>query len=746
MTKQIIWRCSFILGLVMTVFACQTESDGAAVIVPQEIIKPFPHKTIGESCDSSLATQSVKIIHLSDLHGRFGLGKRKYEKLYQFYRDALSQQQYTLFTNAGDDYEKGSVSEPLSVGASVREAVFAMEFDARTLGNHDFAWGIDELKKFTQDPKAVVFAANTKYIGDITNELSFDDYAEFTLGCIKIGIFGMVSEPWNEMDEQYKGDFLPEVKNDWRLAKIAEDIVRKYRDNVDVLIMLSHLGEGADIEIATSVNGIDLVLGGHSHGGVTYNEVNNTVVIQPEFYADGLSEINLQYNVNEKRIEQVNHTSHLTKDMTEFNQNLAVQLDKIITRYGATANHEIGYSEYSYGLSDKRNIAQITANAITELSLADAALLSETLVWIPWDSGALTQQILNNAYRIERQESNTPGVNAIYTVQVTGEMLAAMTDDQSDWLNSMPNAVNPNQLYTLALHKGAALNPALFFNSKIELLNTKFLSETWQVLERYSNQQTEKCQFVDSQNLLFECRDSSFSLWSFSDVISPLVADLGSGVISYRDLESNGFLPRQTLFGLTSDFGINPLSDGIARVMKFAQTEPDEGYRVSHGLPTNGDFQTKNKVFNYTLLMDLYWPAETSGWGPLLQTSLDNNDDADLFSHRQLEQGLGLSSYFGSLVANKWYRIAFVVNAATQGGTIDIYIDGVLKGQLDDVNERWALDDVFYVFTDDDGQTRAGYINLLLIVDKPLTTTDLATLGPASISLDTSILINSDNR
>jgi len=49
---------------------------------------------------------------------------------------------FTLFTNAGDDYEKAQLAEELSRGQSTREVVEAMQYDVRALGNHDFAWGL----------------------------------------------------------------------------------------------------------------------------------------------------------------------------------------------------------------------------------------------------------------------------------------------------------------------------------------------------------------------------------------------------------------------------------------------------------------------------------------------------------------------------------------------------------------------------------------------------------------------------
>lgn len=744
MFKAIFARPYLFFIMVLIVSACKTESNGSDVALPSDYKTDFPTKVIGETCAANISTQEVNIVHLADLHGRFGFGLRNYEKLHKFYQNTLVEQPYTLFTNAGDDYEKGSVSESLSAGAAVREAVFAMGFDARTLGNHDFAWGIDELREFTDDPNAIVFSTNTDYNADDEKPLKTEDYAEFKLGCVTIGMFGMVSEPWNELDEQYEGDFLPEVSNDWRLTEIAQDIVNKHRDDVDILIMLSHLGEGTDIDIVTAVSGIDLVLGGHSHGGATYNKVNDSVVIQPTFFAAGLNKINIEYDINDKRINRLTNTVHYTEDMTEHSKELAIELDKILARYAPTAHSEVGYSEYGYYPEGNETVATIVSNAIVEMSIAEATLLDKSLVWTPWRAGALTPQLLNDAYKVERQNSNTPGFNAIYTVNTTGNMLKAMLTAQPDWVSQAPSSIVDDQVYTVALHKNAALNPSVFFTENIEFSDVKLHSETWALMETYSKLLTQNCQFVDTKNTLYTCRETTFTQWHFTNADTPLLADLGVGTIQYRDTNRTGWGAKHTQFGLTSEFNIKPLPDGDARVMRYINTARDQGYQVNHGLPVNGEYESENKLSSYTLIMDLYWDTTKTEWGALLQTSTDNSNDADLFSHEELSQGLGVSIYRGSLASEQWHRIAFIVNASNVGGSIDIYIDGEFQGYIGDVNQRWALDDMFYLFTDNNDETRSGYLNALLLVDRPLSAGEVATLGGASVSLDSSILIKSN--
>ncbi|WP_239670718.1 metallophosphoesterase [Vibrio variabilis] len=101
-----------------------------------------PTKSHGPACDTNADTQTIRFIHVADLHGHFGYREQFYSKIKQVHVDALAEDPFTLFTNGGDDYEKGTVAEQLSEGYATLEATQALEFDYRVIGNHDFAWGL----------------------------------------------------------------------------------------------------------------------------------------------------------------------------------------------------------------------------------------------------------------------------------------------------------------------------------------------------------------------------------------------------------------------------------------------------------------------------------------------------------------------------------------------------------------------------------------------------------------------------
>ncbi|MFM9816208.1 hypothetical protein ACKI16_47985, partial [Streptomyces scabiei] len=79
--------------------------------------------------------QTLRFIHVADLHARFGFKEQYFSRIKSYYNNALTEQPYTLFTNGGDDYEKGTVAEQTSLGVATVEAIKAMKFDVRVVGN-----------------------------------------------------------------------------------------------------------------------------------------------------------------------------------------------------------------------------------------------------------------------------------------------------------------------------------------------------------------------------------------------------------------------------------------------------------------------------------------------------------------------------------------------------------------------------------------------------------------------------------
>lgn len=694
---------------------------------------PAPHAVIG-NCPAGATRQTISFVHVADLHANFDPLQDKYARIRAYYQQVLAENPNTVFTNAGDDHEKGSLAEALSFGRATLEATQAMKFDVRTLGNHDFAWGESHLLDFANDPFSLVLLSGTRYTGRDPRGFGASEYGVKQVGCLKVGFFGMVSPPWNELDQTYMDNYLPNFTTDLDDVRVASHILAQHRDEVDLMVMLSHLGVVVDIPVAQAVTGIDLVLGGHSHAGASVQTVNKTLVVQPDYFGKGVTRIDVDVDLATKAIVGMRRTEVPVNTLTTRDAATTSFMQGLVAKYAPQANTPVARLEKGRKGAE---VAAIAARAGVAALQVDGALLDPAMAnpfHNTWLIGEVTAQDFYTTYLVERQKPDTPGVTSLYVVEVSGAQWARMRAAQPDWAYLGPESPQPTATYQVLLHKGSALNPALFFPSDIIPGGVRFGMETWAALDGYARARTAAGLYLDSDNLV---ATAQLARWTFADAADPLRADTGTLTLGYRDTAATGWGPKETVFADTDALGLPALAGSVKRVMAIPTTAPAEGYRVTRPAGGNGAFAAAGLLANYTLVMDVLWPAASDAkWRSLLQTSADNADDGDWFVNADPTGSTGIEQYFGSIPANQWVRLGLVATTATSGGALRFYINGELAGVKNDAGQRWALDNSFLLFADNSWETQPAYVAGLLFADQALGEAQMRALGGPSGRFD----------
>lgn len=235
---------------------------------------------IALSSGSALADYELNILHINDLHSRieainkydstctaeedgknecFG-GIARVKTAIDNARKALTDAKANvLVLDAGDQFQ-GSLFYTTYKSQAVAEFMNGIGFDAMAVGNHEFDDGPEELAKFLDQVKFPVISGNTVAGADtpIANRIKGYDVKE--IGGEKVAVVSVLATDTGETSSPGKGVFFED-----EITYLKSVIPTIEAEGVNKIILLSHVGYKRDQEIAAAVDGIDVIVGGHSH-------------------------------------------------------------------------------------------------------------------------------------------------------------------------------------------------------------------------------------------------------------------------------------------------------------------------------------------------------------------------------------------------------------------------------------------------------------------------------------------------
>lgn len=219
-------------------------------------------------------------------------------------RDTLDKN--LLLLDCGD-FSQGSLYYEEYKGETEIKLMNEMGYDAATIGNHEFDFGLENMARLFKMARFPIVCANYNFTGTPVEGL-VKPYTVLERKGIRIGVFGLSPQPENLVaKDNYKGmTYADPVAKANETAALLRD-----KEHCDVVVCLSHLGVGSkflpnDTTLIDQTRGIDVVLGGHSH---TYFE-------QPKYYPnlDGKQVILQHMGKNGRYVGEVTVTLEAKKE------------------------------------------------------------------------------------------------------------------------------------------------------------------------------------------------------------------------------------------------------------------------------------------------------------------------------------------------------------------------------------------------------------------------------------------------
>jgi len=304
---------------------------------------------------------------------------------------------------AGGDMIQGHTWANLSKGESSIELMNAMKFDVMVMGNHEFDFGQENLKKRISEATFPVLAAN------IYGMEALKPYAIKEAGGVKVGFLGVVAEDTPVITH-------PNNVTGLKFGPVQET-VEKYLQEVkaksDVIVVLSHIGYPADRMLAEKVRGIDIIIGAHSHTKVAEPpRIGDTLIVQAWEHAKALGVVDI--TLEGGRIKSAKGALEEIKPVEGLGDRAA---EAIVLKYkqvvDATLNQIVGAADVDLDAENIRrtetNLGNLIADIIRDVSNADAALIN---------SGAIRTSIRKGDIRAKDIYSVVPFDNYIVAIRV----------------------------------------------------------------------------------------------------------------------------------------------------------------------------------------------------------------------------------------------------------------------------------------------------------------------------------------
>ncbi|MCK4303159.1 MAG: metallophosphatase [Candidatus Eisenbacteria sp.] len=217
----------------------------------------------------------VTILHTNDVHSRidpFPEGSGRNAGLAGAARRATLIKQIrannprTLLLDAGDVFQ-GTPYFNLFKGEVDFKVMNSLGYDAMTIGNHEFDCGLEGLASVLRLARFKVVSANYDFSRTLLRD-RVHPYIIRELGDVRVGIFGLGVILEGLVPESLCRGVV--YSNPIPVARKVARYLRE-EERCHLVVCLSHLGnngyqgEPGEQQIAKEVEGIDFIIGGHSH-------------------------------------------------------------------------------------------------------------------------------------------------------------------------------------------------------------------------------------------------------------------------------------------------------------------------------------------------------------------------------------------------------------------------------------------------------------------------------------------------
>jgi len=371
-------------------------------------------------------TGKLVIIHTNDTHGAdvavegTSLGTAGIAQLVKDYEAAGAD---VLLISAGDAIQ-GDPLVNLSKGLTAIQFMNLAGYDLMVPGNHEFDFGYDNLLMLEKVADFPFVSASI--LDKESGEPVFDEYVIFDTVIGKVGFFGLTTPETLTKANPKNVASLSFLAGEELYAK-AQDIVDELKAaGVDYIVCVTHLGiddssvPNRSNDVLENVEGIDILIDGHSHSVVQGEKIGDTIMAQTGTKLANAGVIIIDDDSIEAKLISAEEYKSVDPEVNDAVNKVAAEIDKQLSAVFARTEVLLDGNRAPGVRTQETNLGDFAADAILWAaeqatgSKVDAAITNGGGIRATINAGDVTMKDMKTVF---------PFGNTISTVKITGKQL-----------------------------------------------------------------------------------------------------------------------------------------------------------------------------------------------------------------------------------------------------------------------------------------------------------------------------------
>ena len=334
-----------------------------------------------------------------------------------------------LLLDGGDTWQ-GSYTSLKTQGHDMVKAMKFIGTDAM-VGHWEFTFGQQQLKKLIKEMGYPFLGGNV--FDTEWDEPVFESTKFFEKGGVNVAVIGQhfpytpIANP-SYMVKGWSFGIRPEI--------IQKNVNKARKKGAEIVVLLSHNGFDVDQKIASLINGIDVILTGHTHDAIPKAiRIKNTLLLSSGSHGKYLGRIDLKVK-NGKVVDTSSNLIPIFSDVIQPDKKMTELISKIRSPFENECNRVIGQTESLLyrrgnfnGTWDDVICDAIMEQRDTEISLSPG---------FRWGTTLLPGQKITIDDIYAQTSMNYPEV---YRIEMTGERIKNLLEDVCD------NIFNPDPFF-----------------------------------------------------------------------------------------------------------------------------------------------------------------------------------------------------------------------------------------------------------------------------------------------------------